>query len=87
MDWLETYTRTHLLIFQTYPKTETRTRFYAPTEGQLLLDGTDIKALDPELLTKEIALVGQVSWVEIARVFLDSGCWRWGCVWVDRCGH
>lgn len=36
-------------------------RFYAPNAGQLLLDGTDIKDLDPDLLTREIALVGQVS--------------------------
>lgn len=35
-------------------------RFYAPNEGQLLLDGTDIRDLDPALLTREIALVGQV---------------------------
>lgn len=35
-------------------------RFYAPNEGQLLLDGTEIRDLDPALLTREIALVGQV---------------------------
>jgi energy-coupling factor transporter ATP-binding protein EcfA2 len=35
-------------------------RFYAPSAGQLLLDGQDIRKLDPEILTKEIALVGQV---------------------------
>lgn len=40
--------------------THKQNSFYAPTEGQLLLDGADIKQLDPALLTKEIALVGQV---------------------------
>lgn len=34
-------------------------RFYAPTRGDILIDGVDVNELDRKWLTQKMALVGQ----------------------------
>lgn len=36
-------------------------RFYDPDAGRILLDGSDVKALDPHWLRNQIGFVNQVS--------------------------
>ena len=77
---MESGRRIDRLITHPHTYTHKQNSFYAPTEGQLLLDGADIKQLDPALLTMEIALVGQVGgWVEKGGA-VDVRVCRWGFV-------